>query len=65
MSLKFDEIKTKSRQELLDLLEKTKKESFSLRFRLKSSSLTQTSSVSLNRRFLARILTRLNQLSSR
>ncbi len=61
--LSYSDLKIKAYPELKTLFLDAKKEQMTFRFRLKAGGVSQTNPVRQNRRFLARLLTRMNEIN--
>ena len=61
--MKFNEIKKKTKDELIDLLKDLKKESYNLRFQQKNGQLEKTGRVDQVKKDIARIKTKMNDES--
>ena len=59
--MKFNEIKKKTKDELIDLLKDLKKESYNLRFQQKNGQLEKTGRVDQVKKDIARIKTKINE----
>ena len=58
--LKYNEIKKKTKDELIDLLKNLKKESYNLRFQKKNGQLEKTGRMDQVKKDIARIKTKMN-----
>ena len=58
--MKYNEIKKKTKDELIDLLKNLKKESYNLRFQKKSGQLEKTGRMDQVKKDIARIKTKMN-----
>ena len=59
--MKFNEIKKKTQDELIDLLKDLKKESYNLRFQQKNGQLEKTGRIDQVKKDIARIKTKINE----
>ena len=59
--MKFNEIKKKTKDELIDLLKDLKKESYNLRFQQKNGQLEKTGRIDHVKKDIARIKTKINE----
>ena len=59
--MKYNEIKKKTHDELIDLLENLKKENYNLRFQKKNGQLEKTGRIDQVKKDIARIKTKLNE----
>ena len=59
--MKYNEIKKKTKDELIDLLKNLKKESYNLRFQKKNGQLEKTGRIDQVKKDIARIKTKLNE----
>ena len=59
--MKYNEIKTKTKDELIDLLKNLKKESYNLRFQQKNGQLEKTGRIDQVKKDIARIKTKINE----
>ena len=59
--MKYNEIKKKTKDELIDLLKNLKKESYNLRFQKKNGQLDKTGRIDQVKKDIARIKTKLNE----
>tara|TARA_B100001971_G_C17801443_1_gene339540 strand:- start:48 stop:269 length:222 start_codon:yes stop_codon:yes gene_type:complete len=59
--MKYNEIKTKTKDELIDLLKNLKKESYNLRFQKKNGQLEKTGRIDQVKKDIARIKTKINE----
>jgi len=59
--MKYNEIKKKTKDELIDLLENLKKENYNLRFQKKNGQLEKTGRIDQVKKDIARIKTKLNK----
>jgi large subunit ribosomal protein L29 len=59
--MKYNEIKKKTKDELIDLLKNLKKENYNLRFQKKSGQLEKTGRIDQVKKDIARIKTKLNE----
>ena len=58
--MKYNEIKKKTKDELIDLLKNLKKESYNLRFQQKNGQLDKTGRIDQVKKDIARIKTKMN-----
>ena len=58
--MKYNEIKTKTKDELIDLLKNLKKESYNLRFQKKNGQLDKTGRIDQVKKDIARVKTKMN-----
>ena len=58
--MKYNEIKKKTKDELIDLLKNLKKESYNLRFQKKNGQLEKTGRMNQVKKDIARIKTKMN-----
>ena len=61
--MKYNEIKKKTKDELIDLLKNLKKESYNLRFQKKNGQLEKTGRMDQVKKDIARIKTKMNDES--
>ena len=59
--MKYNEIKKKTKDELIDLLKNVKKENYNLRFQKKNGQLEKTGRIDQVKKDIARIKTKLNE----
>ena len=59
--MKYNEIKKKTKDELIDLLKNLKKESYNLRFQQKNGQLEKTGRIDQVKKDIARIKTKINE----
>jgi large subunit ribosomal protein L29 len=59
--MKYNEIKRKTKDELIDLLKNLKKENYNLRFQKKNGQLEKTGRIDQVKKDIARIRTKLNE----
>ena len=59
--MKYKEIKTKTNDELIELLKDLKKESYNLRFQKKNGQLEKTGRIDQVKKDIARIKTKINE----
>ena len=59
--MKYNEIKTKTKDEIIDLLKNLKKESYNLRFQQKNGQLEKTGRIDQVKKDIARIKTKINE----
>ena len=59
--MKYNEIKKKTKDELIDLLKNLKKESYNLRFQKKNGQLDKTGRIDQVKKDIARTKTKLNE----
>ena len=59
--MKYNEIKKKTKDELIDLLKNLKKENYNLRFQKKNGQLEKTGRIDQVKKGIARIKTKLNE----
>tara|TARA_B100002003_G_C13592283_1_gene306181 strand:- start:281 stop:502 length:222 start_codon:yes stop_codon:yes gene_type:complete len=59
--MKYNEIKKKTKDELIDLLKNLKKESYNLRFQKKNGQLEKTGRIDQVKKDIARIKTKINE----
>ena len=59
--MKYNEIKKKTKDELVDLLRNLKKESYNLRFQKKNGQLEKTGRIDQVKKDIARIKTKINE----
>ena len=59
--MKYNEIKKKTKDELIDLLKNLKKESYNLRFQKKNGQLEKTGRMDQVKKDIARIKTKINE----
>ena len=58
--MKYNEIKTKTKDELIDLLKNLKKENYNLRFQKKNGQLDKTGRIEQVKKDIARVKTKMN-----
>ena len=58
--MKYNEIKTKTKDEIIDLLKNLKKESYNLRFQKKNGQLDKTGRIDQVKKDIARVKTKMN-----
>ena len=58
--MKYNEIKTKTKDEIIDLLKNLKKESYNLRFQQKNGQLEKTGRIDQVKKDIARVKTKMN-----
>ena len=58
--MKYNEIKTKTKDELIDLLKNLKKENYNLRFQKKNGQLDKTGRIDQVKKDIARVKTKMN-----
>ena len=59
--MKYNEIKKKTKDELIDLLKNLKKENYNLRFQKKNGQLEKTGTIDQVKKDIARVKTKLNE----
>ena len=59
--MKYNEIKKKTKDELIDLLKNLKKENYNLRFQKKNGQLEKTGRIDQVKKDIARVKTKLNE----
>ena len=59
--MKYNEIKRKTKDELIDLLKNLKKENYNLRFQQKNGQLDKTGRIDQVKKDIARIKTKMNE----
>ena len=59
--MKYNEIKKKTKDELIDLLKNLKKENYNLRFQKKNGQLEKTGIIDQVKKDIARVKTKLNE----
>ena len=59
--MKYNEIKKKTNDELIDLLENLKKENYNLRFQKKNGQLEKTGRINQVKKDIAKVKTKLNE----
>ena len=59
--MKYNEIKKKTKDEVIDLLKNLKKESYNLRFQQKNGQLEKTGRIDQVKKDIARIKTKINE----
>ena len=59
--MKYNEIKRKTKDELIDLLKNLKKENYNLRFQKKNGQLEKTGTIDQVKKDIARVKTKLNE----
>ena len=58
--MKYNEIKTKTKDELIDLLKNLKKENYNLKFQKKNGQLDKTGRIDQVKKDIARVKTKMN-----
>ena len=60
--MKYNEIKKKTKDELIDLLKNLKKESYNLRFQKKNGQLEKTGRIRVVKKDIAKVKTKMKQI---